>query len=68
MAMDWNTKCWYLKRNPVTNACQIDYAFNILQSKVILRGTCSIDQILNYKGIRREYQGRGTQYFHAPLH
>ena len=30
MAMDWNTKCWYLKRNPVTGACQIDYAFNNL--------------------------------------
>ena len=30
MAMDWDTKCWYLKRNLVTGACQIDYVFNSL--------------------------------------
>ena len=66
--MDWDTKCWYLKRNLVTGACQSDYVFNSLQGKVILSGTHSVGQILNYKGIRRKYQGRVTKHFHAALH
>ena len=65
--MSWKTKVQYLKRNPVTVARQIDYRFNQLWTKVLLSGMNTIGQILNYDD-RREYQGRGTQHVHAPVH
>ena len=37
-AVDWDTKCSYLKRNPVTAARQIDHVFKNLWDKVILSG------------------------------
>ena len=65
--MDWSTKCKYLKRNPVTVARQIDYIFKQLWGKVILSGMHPIGQILNFDD-RREFQNRGTEHFHAPIH
>ena len=65
--MKWETKVGYLKRNPVTVARQIDYRFNQLWRCVILSGMHPVGQILNYDD-RREYQGRGTQHLHAPIH
>ena len=66
-AMYGSTKLSYLKRNPVTVARQIDYIFKQLWGKVILGGMHPIGQILNYDD-RREFQGRGTEHFHAPIH
>ena len=65
-AMDCDTKCSYLKIDPVTAACLIDYVFKNLWGKVILSGMHPIGQILDYDN-GSEYQGRGTQYFHAPI-
>ena len=65
--MSWKTKVSYLKRNPVTVARQIDYRSNQLWKKVLLSGMHPIGQILNYED-RCEYQGRGTQHAHAPVH
>ena len=66
-SMSWKDKVLYLKRNPVTVARQIDYRFNQLWRKVLLSGMHPIGQILNYDD-RREYQGRGVQHVHAPIH
>ena len=33
-AMDWDSTCSYLTRNPVTAACQNDYVFKNLWGKV----------------------------------
>jgi len=65
--MDWSTKCNYLKRNPVTVARQIDHVFRQLWGKVILSGMHPIGQILNYDD-RREFQNRGVEHFHSPIH
>ena len=65
--MDWSTKVKYLKRNPVTVARQIDYVFKQLWGKVILSGMHPIGQILNFDD-RREFQNRGTEHMHAPIH
>ena len=65
--MDWKTKVQYFKRNPVTVARQIDYRFNQLWKNVLLSGMHPVGQIINYDD-RREYQGRGTQHLHAPIH
>ena len=65
--MDWSTKVNYLKRNPVTVAKQIDYVFNILWGKVILSGMHPFGQILNFDD-RREFENRGTEHMHAPIH
>ena len=65
--MDWKTKVQYLKRNPVTVARQIDYRFNQLWKNVLLSGMHPVGQILNYDD-RREYQSRGTQHLHSPIH
>ena len=65
--MDWTTKCNYLKRNPVTVARQIDHIFRKLWGKVILSGLHPIGQILNFDD-RREFQNRGIEHFHAPIH
>ena len=66
-SMSWKTKCSYLRRNPVTVARQIDYRFKQLWKNVLLSGMHPIGQILNYDD-RREYQGRGVQHVHAPVH
>ena len=65
--MEWNTKLNYLKRNPVLVARHIDYIFHKLWGKVILSGMHPIGQILNYDE-RREFQNRGTEHIHAPIH
>ena len=66
-AMDWSTKVNFSKRNPVTVARQIDYVFKQLWGKVILSGMHPIGQIL-YFDDRREFQNRGTERMHAPIH
>ena len=66
-AMDWSTKLKYLKRNPVTVARQIDHVFKQLWGKVILSGMHPIGQILNFDD-RREFQNRGTEHMHVPIH
>ena len=66
-SMDWSSKVKYLKRNPVTVARQIDYRFSQLWGKVILGGLHPIGQILNYDE-RGEFQDRGTEHIHAPVH
>ena len=66
-SMDWSSKVQYLKRNPVTVARQIDYRFSQLWGKVILGGLHPIGQILNYDE-RGEFQDRGTEHIHAPVH
>ena len=66
-SVDWSTKMNYLKRNPVTVARQIDYIFQQLWGKVILSGIYPIGQILNFDD-RREFQSRGTEHMHAPIH
>ena len=65
--MDWSTKLEYLKRNPVTVARQIDHVFKKLFGEVILSGMHPIGQILNYDE-RREFQSRGTEHIHVPIH
>ena len=65
--MDWTTKVSYLKRNPVIAARQIDYIFKKLWNGVILSGMHPIGEILNYDE-RREFQNRGTEHIHAPIH
>ena len=65
--MDWSTKVKYLKRNPVTVARQIDYVFRQLWGKVILSGMHPIGQVLNFDD-RREFQKRGTEHMHVPIH
>ena len=40
--------------------------FEQLGGKVTISGIHPAGQILNYD-IRKEMQGRGTQYFHAPV-
>ena len=66
-AMDLSTKVDYLKRNPVTVARQLDYVLKQLWGKVILSGMHTIGQILNFDD-RREFQNRGTEHKHAPVH
>ena len=66
-AMDWSTKVKYLKRSPVTVVRQIDYLFEQLWGQVILSGMHPIGQILNFVD-RREFQNRGTEHMHAPIH
>ena len=56
-AVDLSTKVNYLKRNPVTTARQVDYAFKQLWGKVILSGMHPIGQILNF-----------DEHIHAPIH
>ena len=65
-AMDWSTKV-NLKQNPVTVARQIDYVFKQLWGKVILSGMHPTGQILNFDD-QREFQNRGTEHIHAPIH
>ena len=65
--MDWSQKCNYLKRNPVTVARQIDYIFKKVFGTVILSAMHPIGQILNYDD-RREFQNRGTEHVHVPIH
>ena len=57
----------FLKRNPITAARQIDYAFKKLWDKIILSGMHPIGQILNFED-QREFQNRGTEHMHAPIH
>ena len=66
-AMDWSTKMIFLKRNLDTVARQIDYVFKQLWGKVILSGMHPISQILNFDKTR-EFQNRGTEHMHAPIH
>ena len=66
-AMDRSTKVNYLKRSPVTAAMQIDYVFRQLWDKVILSGMHPVGQILNFDD-RREFQNRGTEHMHVPIH
>ena len=65
--LTWSEKLIYLKRNPVIVARQIDHIFKQLWGKVILSGMHPIGQILNYDE-RREFQNRGTEHIHAPIH
>ena len=65
--MDWTIKVNYLKRNPVTVAGQIYCVFKKLRGKVILNGIHPIGQILNFDS-QREFQNRGTEHIHAPIH
>ena len=65
--MTWKNKVSYMKINPVTVARQIDYRFKQLWTKLLLSGMHPVGQILNYDD-KREYQGRGTQHVHAPVH
>ena len=62
-----STKVNYLKRNPVIAARQIDYVFQQLWGTAILNGMHHIGQILNFDD-RREFQNRGTEQIHAPIH
>ena len=48
-------------------ARQIDYIFKQLWGKVILSGMHPIGQILNFDD-RREFQNRGTEHIHSPIH
>ena len=66
-AIGWGIKVSYLKRNPVTVARQVNYIFKQVWGKIILSGMNPIHQVLNFDDCR-EYQGRGTKHFHAPLH
>ena len=66
-AMDWSAKVNYENRNTVTVARQIDYVSKQLWGKVIWSGMYPIAQILNFDD-RREFQNRGTEHMHAPIH
>ena len=66
-AMDWSAKVNYLKRNLVAVAREIDYVFKQLWGKVILNGMPPIGQILKFND-QREFQNRGTEHMHAPIH
>ena len=65
--IDWQTKVSYLKRDPVTAAEQINYIFKKLYNCVLLSKMHPIGEIINYDD-RREYQNRGTEHMHVPLH
>ena len=64
-AVDWSTKVNYSKWNTV--ARQIDFVFKQLWGKVILSGMHPIGQILKFDDWR-EFQNRGTEHMHAPIH
>ena len=55
------------KTNLVTVASQIDYVFKQLWDKVILSEMHPIGQILSFVD-EREFQNRGTEHMHAPIH
>ena len=62
-AMDWSTKCNYLKRNPVTVARQIDYIFKQVFKHVLYNGFHPIGH--DGKG---EFQNRGNLHPHINIH
>jgi len=65
--MDYNTKCFWLRRNPVIAARHIDYIFQKMFNGVLLSYPHPVSQILHYD-LKTEFQGRGRVHFHLATH
>jgi hypothetical protein len=65
--MDYNTKCFWLRRNPVIAARHIDYIFQTNFSGVLLSYPHPVPHISDYD-LKKEFPGRGRVNFHLAIH
>jgi hypothetical protein len=65
--MDWNTKQYWLRRNPVTATRHADYMFHQFMGLVVLAAPHPVGQICDYD-IKKEEQKRGLIHFHGVFH